>query len=47
MEKQPNSTPSWEAMEIEEVGHVGEVLQGDDKVSPVGTTLRGPSAESF
>jgi hypothetical protein len=35
MEEQRNTTPAWEAMEVEEVGHVGEVLQVTDKVSPI------------
>ena len=34
MEEQRNTTPAWEAMEVEETGHVGEVLQGS-KISQV------------
>jgi hypothetical protein len=33
MEEQRNST--WEPMEVDEVGHVGEVLQVAIKVSPI------------
>jgi hypothetical protein len=33
-EQQPNSTPAWEAMEVEEVGHVGEILQVTKVISP-------------
>jgi hypothetical protein len=47
MEDQTNTTPTWEAMEVEEVGHVGEILQGDDKISTVAGTSRGPTAETF
>jgi hypothetical protein len=38
MEEQRNS--AWEAMEVDEVGHVGEVLQVTDKVSPIDLELR-------
>jgi hypothetical protein len=34
MEEQPNASPAWEAMEVQEAGNVGEVLQGAAKVSP-------------
>ena len=43
---QPNTTPAWEPMEVEEVGHVGEILQGEDKISNVVGTSRGP-VETF
>jgi hypothetical protein len=39
-EQQPNTTPAWEAMEVEEVGHVGEILQVT-KFSPVETDSNG------
>jgi hypothetical protein len=40
MEGQHRS-PGWDAMDVEEVGHVGEVLQISDKVSPVVFQSRG------
>jgi hypothetical protein len=40
MEEQRNTTPAWEAMEVEEVGHVGEVLQITVKVSPIDVDSR-------
>jgi hypothetical protein len=33
MEDKRDDAPQWEAMEVEETGHVGEVLQGS-KISP-------------
>jgi hypothetical protein len=33
-EQQSDTTPAWEAMEVQEAGHVGEVLQGAVKISP-------------
>jgi hypothetical protein len=34
MDDKRDDTPQWEAMEVEEAGHVGEVLQGP-KTSPI------------
>jgi hypothetical protein len=34
MEDERNDAPAWEPMHIEEAGHVGEVMQGSNKVSP-------------
>jgi hypothetical protein len=34
MEDKRDDAPQWEPMEVEESGHVGEVLQGD-KISPI------------
>jgi hypothetical protein len=33
---------SWEPMEVEESGHIGEVMQGDKKMSPI---ERGPAID--
>ena len=34
-QKQPDTTPTWEAMEVEEVGHVGEILQVTKVSGPI------------
>jgi hypothetical protein len=34
MEDKRDDTPQWEAMDVQESGHVGEVLQGAVKISP-------------
>ena len=40
-EQQPNTTPAWEAMEVEEVGHVGEILQVTKVSPPIDTDKTG------
>ena len=38
---QPNTTPAWEGMEVEEVGHVGEILQVTKVSPPIDTDKTG------
>jgi hypothetical protein len=37
-----NEKRDWEPMDVEESGHIGEVMQGDKKISPI---ERGPAIE--
>jgi hypothetical protein len=42
MEDQTSATPTWEAMEVEEVGQVGEILQAKVISPPVDQDSRFP-----
>jgi hypothetical protein len=37
-----NTERTWEPMDVEESGHIGEVMQGEKKISPI---ARGPAID--
>ncbi len=37
-----NAERDWEPMDVEESGHIGEVMQGEKKISPI---EKGPAID--